>query len=197
MRRVQLAAAAIGVGVLAGVVLGRGALVAQIGLTNTFPASRIQLDVAPTSVNMPRRPGDPAAKTTVTALVEDWHGATVPNLLVGFAIVSGPNKGRALASSRTNSNGRASASYPNGPEPGIDAVQASFTDGLEVHRSNRHFVVWLSGPAATAIRSTPTITARPNCFQPARAVKLSSDSFKALAPRTTPKPATTPTASPL
>src|SRR2546426_528221 len=197
MRRVQLAAAAIGVGVLAGVVLGRGALAAQIGLTNTFPASRIQLDVAPTSVDMPRRPGDPAAKTTVTAIVEDWHGATVSNVLVGFAIVSGPNKGRALASSRTNSKGRAAVTYANGPEPGIDAVQASFTDGLEVHKSNRHFVVWLSGPAATAIRSPATITAKPNCFQPASAVKLSSDSFKALAPRTTPKPATTPTASPL
>src|SRR5256885_13196395 len=103
MRRVQLAAAAIGVGVLAGVVLGRGALAAQIGLTNTFPASRIQLDVAPTSVNMPRRPGDPAAKTTVTAVVEGWHGATGPNALLGFAIVSRPNKGRALASSTAKS----------------------------------------------------------------------------------------------
>src|SRR6266571_1119640 len=182
MRRVQLAAAAIGVGVLAGVVLGRGALAAQIGLTNTFPASRIQVDVAPTSVNMPRRPGGPAATTTVTAVVEDWHGATIPNVLVRFAIVSGPNKGRALASSRTNSKGRASVSYPNGPEPGIDAVQASFTDGLEVHRSNRHFVIWLSGPAATAIRSPATITAKPNCFQPAGAVQLSPHTFMPLAP---------------
>ena len=197
MRRVQLAAAALGVGVLAGLVLGRGALAAPIGLSNTFPASRIQLDVAPTSVDMPRRPGDPATKSTITAVVEDWHGAMVPNVLVGFAVVSGPNKGRSLASSRTNSKGRASVTYANGPEPGIDAVQASFTDGLEVHRSNRHFVAWLSGPAATAIRSPATITAKPNCFQPAGAVKLSSDSFKALAPRTTPKPATTPAASPL
>src|SRR5207253_2987088 len=197
MRRVQLAAVAIGIGALAVTVLARGALAGQIGLSTTFPASRIQLDVAPTSVDMPRRPGDPAAKTTVTAVVEDWHGATVSNVLVGFAIVSGPNKGRSLASSKTNSKGRASVSYANGPEPGIDAVQASFTDGLEVHRSNRHFVAWLSGPAATAIRSPATITAKPNCFQPASAVKLSSDSFKALAPRTTPEPATTPTASPL
>ena len=197
MRRVQLAAAALGVGVLAGLVLGRGALAAPIGLSNTFPASRIQLDVAPTSVEMPRRPGDPATKSTITAVVEDWHGATVRNMLVGFAVVAGPNKGRSLASSRTNSKGRASVTYANGPEPGIDAVQASFTDGLEVHRSNRHFVAWLSGPAATAIRSPATITAKPNCFQPAGAAKLSSDSFKALAPRTTPKPATTPAASPL
>ena len=196
MRRVQLAAVAIGIGVLAVTVLTRGALAGQIGLSTTFPASRIQLDVAPTSVDMPRRPGDPAAKTTVTAVVQDWHGATVSNVLVGFAIVSGPNKGRSLASSKTNSKGRASVSYANGPEPGIDAVQASFTDGLEVHRSNRHFVVWLSGPSATAIRSPATITAKPNCFQPGGAVSLSSDTFKALAPRTTPKPAATPASSP-
>ncbi|TMF18956.1 MAG: hypothetical protein E6I31_14415, partial [Chloroflexi bacterium] len=114
MRRVQLAAAALGVGVLAGLVLGRGALAAPIGLSNTFPASRIQLDVAPTSVDMPRRPGDPATKSTITAVVEDWHGEMVPNLLVGFAVVSGPNKGRSLASSRTNSKGRASVTYANG-----------------------------------------------------------------------------------
>ena len=169
-------------------VLGRGALAAQIGLSNTFPASRIQLDVAPTTVDMPRRTGDAAAKTTITAVVDDWHGATVSNVLVGFAIVSGPNKGRVLASSRTNSKGRAAVTYANGPEPGIDAVQAIFSDGLEVHRSNRHFVVWLSGPAATAIRSPATITAKPNCFQPAGALALSSDAFKAIAPRTTPKP---------
>ena len=195
MRRVQLAAAAIGIGVLAVTVLARGALAGQIGLSNTFPASRIQLDVAPTTADMPRRSGDPSTKTTITAVVEDWHGATVSNVLVGFTIASGPNKGRSLASSRTNNKGRASVSYANGPEPGIDAVQASFTDGLEVHRSNRHFVLWLSGPSATAIRSPATITAKPNCFQPAAAVTLSSDTFKALAPRTTPKPATTPATS--
>src|SRR5438094_8266535 len=192
MRRVQLAAVAIGIGALAVSGLRRGAHAGQSGRSTTFLAARIQLDVAPTSVDMPRRPGDPAAKTTVTAVVQDWHGATVSNVLVGFAIVSGPNKGRSLASSKTNNKGRASVSYANGPEPGIDAVQASFTDGLEVHRSNRHFVLWLSGPSATAIRSPATITAKPNCFQPAAAVSLSSDTFKALAPSTTPKPAPTP-----
>src|SRR2546430_15857187 len=101
MRRVQLAAAAIGVGVLAGLVLGRGALAAQIGLSNTFPASRIQLDVAPTSVDMPRPSGDPATKTTITAVVEDWHGATVFTMLAGVAIASGPDTVRPPASLRT------------------------------------------------------------------------------------------------
>src|SRR5207245_11795456 len=86
--------------------------------------------------------------------------------------------------------------HRNGRAPSMDGVHASFTDGLEVHRSNRHFVVWLSGPSATAIRSPATITAKPNCFQPAGAVTLSSDTFKALAPRTTPKPAASPVLSP-
>src|SRR5438270_2977162 len=185
MRRVQLAAVALGAGILAGAALGRGALAAQIGVGNTFRASRIQVDPAPTSVNLPRRAADPPAITTITAAVVDWHGATVASVPVSFAIVSGPNKGKSLASSKTNTKGRASVTYAGGGEPGIDAVQASFSDGLEVHRSNRHFVLWLSGPAATAIRSPATITAKPNCFQPAGAVKLSSDSFKALAPRTT------------
>src|SRR3989441_6596670 len=190
MRRVQLAVAAVGAGVLITTLFAGHALAAQIGLAATFPASRIQVDTAPTTLKMP-------GPTTVTAIVEDWHGATIPRVPVSFAILSGPNKGKSLAPATTNKDGRATLTYSNSGEPGIDAIQASFTDGLEVHKSNRHFVLWLSGPPATAIRSPATITAKPNCFQPAGAVKLSSDSFKALAPRTTPTPATTPTASPL
>jgi hypothetical protein len=197
MRRVQLAAAAIGVGVLTGSILGAGvALAVQVQLGNTFPASRIQVDTAPTTVDMPRRPGDPAVKTTVNATVLDWNGRAVPNVQVNFAIVSGPNKGRGLPSSRTNKAGKTTVSYANGAEPGIDAVQANFSDGLEVHRSNRHFVLWRSGPAATAIRSPATITAKPNCFQPSGAVALASDSFKAVFPRTTPPPSRTPASAP-
>ena len=197
MRRVQLAAAALGIGALASSVLGAGVAVAvQVQLANNFPATRIQLDVPPTTVDMPRRPGDPAVKTTVNATVLDWNGRAVPNVQVNFAIVSGPNKGRGLPSSRTNKAGKTAVSYTNGAEPGIDAVQASFSDGLEVHRSNRHFVLWRSGPQATAIRSPATISARPNCFQPSGAVALASDSFRAVAPKTTPQPARTPAASP-
>lgn len=187
MRRVRLAAAAIGVGALVvGAALEVRVLAADIGPGNTFPASRIQVDPRPATVDMPQPPG--TATTTVTAIVEDWHGNTVPNVQVNFAILSGPNAGRSLAGSKTNGDGRAAVTYPNGVEPGIDAVQASFTDGLEVHKSNRHFILWRSGPQATAISSPATIAVTPNCFQPAGTTRISSDTFKAIAPHTTPKP---------
>src|SRR5438874_12265678 len=188
MRRVQLAAASVGVGILVATLFAGHALAAQIGLSPTFPASRIQVDPAPTTLKMP-------GPTTVTAIVEDWQGAAIAKVPVSFTILSGPNKGKSLPTATTNRDGRVILTYSNGLEPGIDAIQASFTDGLEVHKSNRHFVLWLSGPSATAIRSPATITAKPNCFQPAAAVTLSSDTFKALAPRTTPKPAPTPATS--
>jgi len=187
MRRVQLAAGAIGLGLLVAALFGGRALAAQIGLAPTFPPTRIQVDPAPSSVNLP-------GPATVTALVEDWHGATIPKVPVAFTILSGPNKGKSMPSGTTNSDGRATLTYSNTGEPGIDVIQASFTDGLEVHKSNRHFVLWLSGPAATAIRSPATISTTPNCFQPAAAAKTASDTFRAVSPRTTPKPSATPSA---
>ena len=159
------------------------ALAAQIGLSPTFPASRIQVDTAATTLKMP-------GPTTVTAIVEDWHGATIPKVPVSFTILSGPNKGKSLPAGTTNSDGRATVTYSNSFEPGIDAVQASFTDGLEIHKSNRHFVLWLSGPPATAIPSPATISVTPTCFQPATAVVAASNAFKKVAPHTTPKPST-------
>ncbi|MEA2633925.1 MAG: hypothetical protein QOH92_692 [Chloroflexota bacterium] len=181
MRRVPLAAAAVGTGTLIATLFGGHALAGQIGLSATFPASRIQVDTAPTTLKMP-------GPTTVTAIVEDWHGATIPKVPVSFAILSGPNKGKPLSAATTNKDGRATLTYSNSGEPGIDAIQASFTDGLEVHKSNRHFVLWLSGPPATAIRSPATIRVTPTCFQPAAAVVAASNTFKKVAPRTTPKP---------
>src|SRR3982074_2361248 len=181
MRRVQLAAAAVGAVILIATLFGGRALAGQIGLSATFPASRIQVDTAPTTLKMP-------GPTTVTATVEDWHSATIPKVTVSFTILSGPNKGKSLPAATTNSDGRATPPYSNSFEPGIDAVQASFTDGLEVHKSNRHFVLWLSGPPATAIPSPATIRVTPSCFQPAAAVIAASNAFKKPAPRTTPKP---------
>ena len=189
MRRVQLAAGAIGLGLLVAALFAGRALAAQIGLAPTFPPTRIQVDPAPSTVHLP----GPAA---VTAIVEDWHGATIAKVSVVFAILSGPNKGKSLASVTTNTDGRATLSYSNTGEPGIDVIQATFTDGLEVHKSNRHFVLWLSGPPATAIRSPATISATPNCFQPAAAVRTASDTFKAVAPRTTPRPGAPPPTPP-
>jgi len=181
MRRVQLAAAAVAAGILVATLFAGHALAAQIGLSATFPASRIQVDTAPTTLKMP-------GPTTVTAFVEDWQGAAIPKVSVSFTILSGPNKGKSLPAATTNKDGRATLTYSNSFEPGIDAVQASFTDGLELHKSNRHFVLWLSGPPATAIASPATIRVTPTCFQPATAVIAASNVFKKVAPRTTPKP---------
>jgi hypothetical protein len=181
MRRVQLAAAAVGGGVLIAALFGGRALAGHVGLSATFPASRIQVDTAPATLKMP-------GPTTVTAIVEDWHGATIPKVAVNFTVLSGPNKGKSLPAAITNGDGRATLHYSNSVEPGIDAIQASFTDGLEVHKSNRHFVLWLSGPPATAILSPATIRVTPTCFQPAAAVSATSNTFKKVAPRTTPKP---------
>jgi hypothetical protein len=181
MRRVQLAAAAVAAGILIAALFGGYALAGQIGLSPTFPASRIQVDTAPTTLKMP-------GPTTVTAIVEDWHGATIPKVPVSFAILSGPNKGKSLPPATTSKDGRATLTYSNSGEPGIDAIQASFADGLEIHKSNRHFVLWLSGPPATALLSPATIRVTPSCFQPAGAVIAASNAFKKVAPRTTPKP---------
>src|ERR1700688_5071298 len=138
MRRVQLAAAIVGAGILIATLFAGHALAAQIGLSTTFPASRIQVDTAPTTLKMP-------GPTTLTAIVEDWHGTTIPKVPVSFTILSGPSKGKSLPAATTNSDGRVTLSYSNSFEPGIDAVQASFTDGLEIHKSNRHFMLSLSG----------------------------------------------------
>jgi hypothetical protein len=180
MRRVQLAAA-VGAAILIATLFAVHALAGQIGLSPTFPASRIQIDIAPATLRMP-------GPTTVTAIVEDWHGATIAKMPVSFTVLSGPSKGKRLPAATTNSDGRATLSYSNSLEPGIDAVQASFTDGLEIHKSNRHFVLWLSGPPATAIASPATIRVTPTCFQPAAAVIAASNAFKKVAPHTTPKP---------
>jgi hypothetical protein len=189
MRRVQLAAAAVGAGTLIATVFAGQALAGQIGLSTSFPASRIQVDTAPATLKMP-------GPTTLTAIVEDWQGATIPKVPVSFTILSGPNKGKSLPAATTNSDGRATLSYSNSLEAGIDAVQASFTDGLEIHKSNRHFVLWLSGPPATAIVSPATIRVTPTCFQPAAAVIATSNAFKKVAPHTTPKPSPGATTGP-
>ena len=89
MRRVPLAAAAVGAGILIATLFGGRALAAQIALSPSFRASRIQVDTAPTTLKMP-------GPTTVTAIVEDWHGATTPKVPVNVTILSGPNKGKGL-----------------------------------------------------------------------------------------------------
>lgn len=188
MRRVQLASAAIAAGVAAATFLGWRALAATVALSPNFPASRVQIDPSPATLRMP-------GPTTVAATVVDWRGVGQANVPVTFAVISGPNKNKTLNAS-TDAKGQAKVSYSNTGEPGIDTVQASFTDGLEIHRSNRHFVLWQSGPPATAIRSPATISVSPTCFQPSAGSAVTSNDFRVPFPLTTPKPSPTPRPTP-
>jgi hypothetical protein len=189
MRRLRLAVAWVGAGA---VILAAFAstLGAHANLAAGFPASRIRLDPATASIKMP-------GPTTLTASLVDWKGAPLRNTRVNFAIISGPNRGQKLASSNTDKNGHANTSYSDSHEPGVDVLQASFTDGLEIHRSNRPFITWLSGPPAAAINSPATISLTPACFQPSGAAKEASDSLKPPAPLPTTKSSARPKPTPL
>src|SRR5256714_11959392 len=191
MRSLRLAAAAILAGCVVTAVLAGAALAAPANLAAGFPATRIKLDSPSPAVNMP-------GPITLTATIVDWRGAPLGNVPVVFTNVTDPQKPSQLGKGTTDKGGHATFTYSNGKEPRIDVVQATFTDGLEVHKSNRSFVAWQSGTPATAIASPAAITVTPGCFQPATAVTLASDTFKPGSPRATPKPSTraTPTPAP-
>ncbi len=190
MRSLRLAAAAILAGAVVVAVVGGAAMAASIGLATGFPATRIKLDPASTSVNMP-------GPTTLTASIVDWRGVASQNVAVAFANVTDPQKPSQLGKATTDKAGHATFTYSNSKEPRVDIIQATFTDGLEVHKSNRAFIAWLSGPPATAIASPAVISATPGCFQSATAVTLASDTFKAGSPIAgRPKPTATPAAAP-
>jgi len=191
MRSLRLAAAAILAGSLVVAGLAGAALAAPANLAAGFPATRIKLDSPSTAVNMP-------GPITLTATIVDWRGAPLANVPVVFANVTDPQKPSQLGNRTTDKSGHATFAYSNGKEPRIDVVQATFTDGLEVHKSNRSFIAWQSGKPATAIASPAAITVTPGCFQPATAVTLASDTFKPGSPRATPRPSAraTPTPAP-
>jgi hypothetical protein len=189
MRSLRLAAAAILAGAVVVAVLGGAALAAPVGLAPGFPASRIKLDPPSTPINMP-------GPITLTATIVDWRGAALRDVPVAFANVTDPQKPSQLGKGTTDRAGHVAFAYSNSKEPRIDAIQATFTDGLEVHKSNRSFIAWLSGAPATAIASPSAITVTPGCFQPATAVTLASDTFKPGSPRVTPRATTKPTPAP-
>jgi len=189
MRSLRLAAAAILAGAVLVTVLSGVAMAAPIGLATGFPATRIKLDPASTSVSMP-------GPTTLTAAIVDWRGVASRNIAVAFTNVTDPQKPSRLGRATTDQAGHATFAYSNSKEPRVDVIQATFTDGLEVHKSNRAFIAWLSGPPATAIASPAAITVTPGCFQSATAVTLASDTFKAGKPIVArPKPTPTPAAA--
>ncbi|HEY8735745.1 MAG TPA: hypothetical protein VIO62_01735 [Candidatus Dormibacteraeota bacterium] len=167
-----------------------GTLFAHANLAAGFPASRIRLDPATSSVSMP-------GPANLTATVVDWKGGPVKGAVLSFTIISGPNKAQKLPSATTDKTGHAGLRYSDTGEPGVDVIQATFTDGLEIHKSNRPFVTWLSGPPATSISSPATITLTPACFQPSGAAKEASNVLKPAAPRPTAKGTTKPKPTPV
>jgi hypothetical protein len=192
MRSLRLAAAAILVGAVVAAVFGGAALAAPATLATGFPATRIKLDPPSTPVTMP-------GPITLTATVVDWRGAPLRDVPVAFANVTDPQKQSQVGKGTTDKAGHATFAYSNGKNPRIDVLQATFTDGLEIHKSNRAFVAWQSGTPATAIASPAAITVTPGCFQPATAVILASDTFKPGSARVTPRPSAraTPTPAPV
>jgi hypothetical protein len=177
--RLRLAVATVGGGAVILAAFG-SALFADASLAAGFPASRIRLDPGTSSVKMP-------GPTTLMASLVDWKGGPLRNALVNFVIISGPNRTQKLASAKTDKAGHASVTYSDSREPGVDVLQATFTDGLEIHKSNRPFVTWLSGPPAASIASPATIGLTPACFQPSNAAKEASDTLQPAAPRPTAK----------
>jgi hypothetical protein len=190
MRSLRVAAAAILAGCVVVAVVGSAAMAAPVGLAAGFPATRIKLDPPSTTLNIP-------GPITLTATIVDWRGAASRNLAITFTNVTDPQKPTLLGKATTDKAGHGTLTYSNSKEPGVDVVQATFTDGLEVHKSNRVFVAWQSGPPASAIASPAAITVTPGCFQPATTVTLASDTFKPAAPRPTPKPTARPRATPV
>ncbi len=186
--RLRLAVAIAGAALVILATIG-GTGVVQAALATGFPASRIRLD-PPTSVV--RMPG-PA---TLTAAVVEWSGAPARNVTVSFNVLSGPDSKQKLPSATTDKAGHATLRFSNNGEPGVDVIQATFGDGLEVHKSNRPFLTWLSGPPATSISSPASITLTPGCYQPAAAARASSNVLRSVAPVTTPRPARTPKPTP-
>ena len=188
MRSLRVAAAAILAGAVVGAVLGGSAMAAPVGLAKGFPATRIKLDPASTTLNMPN-------PITLTASIIDWHGVPSPNIAVVFTNVTDPQKPSQVGKGTTDRAGHTTFVYSNRKEPRVDVIQATFSDGLEVHKSNRAFIAWLSGAPATAIPSPAAITVTPGCFQSATAVTLASDTFKSAKP-IAPRPAVTTAAAP-
>ncbi len=183
MRRLRLAVAAVGA---LTVILAAfaGTLGADANLAAGFPATRLKLEPSTISVRMP-------GPATLTATVVNWKGGPLKNMAITFTIISGPNRSQKLAGATTDKAGHATVQYRDTGEPGVDVVQATYTDGLEVHKSNRPFVTWLSGPPASSIPSPATIALTPACFQPSGAAAEASDTFKPV-PKPTPKPGVKP-----
>jgi len=182
MRRLRLAAVAIAAGLIAANTVGTRAATPALDAKASFRASRIHL-------SGPAKPLDVSKDTaSLTAAVTDWLNKGRSKVTVSFKVLSGPDAnftesvatnadGNALTSDGPTVNGVQIKGIRNTSRPGVDVVQATFSDGLEIHKSERAFVVWHAGPPARSISSDARISVTPGCFQPQAAVKLTPGSL--------------------
>ena len=67
---------------------------------------------------------------TVTATITDLKGTPLPGILVTFTVVSGPNAGDS-GTDTTDASGEATFTYTGDGGPGMDQIQACFTNNAE------------------------------------------------------------------
>lgn len=186
MRRFRMAAAALVAGLTGAVSFGSSATATTVALAGTSPATRVALVPAGSNLNpnVPPTPVTLTAPTTVSfvATVTSFSGKAVPKIALTLRVLSGPDAGKTTTAT-TDNNGSANLSYNTGSVPGTDVVQATFSDGLEVHKSNRPFIDLQTGTPARPIRSPAKISVTPTCFQPAGAVAEASDTPRSPTPR--------------
>ena len=191
MRRLRLAAVAIAAGLFTAGLGTTSPLAAatppspRINDTN-FRASRIQLALESTDPSgQPLRVGSSTAR--LKAQVIGWKplggrtAAPRANVTVTFTVLAGPDAGL-NSTAKTDSVGNARSSISNKSAPGTDVVQATYSDGMEIHKSARIFLGWQSSVAARSIRSPAQITVTPGCFQPAAAAFTTSNAFRVQPP---------------
>jgi hypothetical protein len=188
MRRLRLAAALILAGIASAVFAGGASAISRVPTpilvirqTQPIIATRISL----TATGSPAFAGlivsDAKQAVSLTAHVWDWNGNPLPGPAVTFTILEGPNAGASLAAT-PNKSGSATTQLSS-KKPGTDVVQATFTDGLEVHKSNRALIEWHTGPPAAALRSPAALHVTPTCFQPTVALARVSDTLKSVTPK--------------
>ena len=183
MRRLRLAAALIGAGVVSAVFAGGASAVAPVSLsiivihqTQPVVATRISLTTTGSTALAGLITSDAGKSVSLTAHVWDWSGNPVAGPAVTFTILEGPNAGVSLPATPNKSG--TSATQLSSSKPGTDVVQATFSDGLEIHKSNRALIEWHTGPPASPLSSPATLHVTPGCFQPTVAVARVSDAFK-------------------
>jgi hypothetical protein len=95
---------------------------------------------------------------TVTAKVSNANGDPVPNALVTFDVISGPNQG-AHGTDTTDANGEATFTYTDDGGAGTDQIQASFEDSNEDTRtSNTVTKEWTTGENTPPVADPQSVT---------------------------------------